>query len=40
MERKLVDVEKVISHRYALKDIHEALKVMDGPNRNKVVINP
>ena len=40
MERKLVDVEKVISHRFPLKDIHKALKVMEGPDRNKVVINP
>jgi len=40
MERGLVDPGEIISHRFALEDIHEALEVMDGPDRNKVMINP
>jgi L-iditol 2-dehydrogenase len=40
MEKGLVDVEKVISHRFALSDIHRAVEVMGTPNRNKVVIQP
>lgn len=40
MERGLVDMRTVISHRFPLKEIHKALRVMDTPNRNKVVINP
>jgi L-iditol 2-dehydrogenase len=40
MERGLVDPEKVISHRFALRDIDAAVKVMDSPDRNKVVILP
>jgi len=40
MERGLVDVEKVISHRFPLARIHEAVEVMGKPDRNKVMINP
>ncbi len=40
MERGLVDVGKIISHRFPLEQIHEALEVMSTPNRNKIVINP
>ena len=40
MERGLVDVEKIISHRFPLENIFEALEVMSQPDRNKVVINP
>ena len=40
MERGLVDPEKIISHRFALKDIHQAVEVMRQPGRNKVMINP
>ncbi len=40
METGLVDVEKIISHRFPLSKIHEALEVMGRPERNKVVINP
>ena len=40
MEIGLVDVEQVISHRFPLESIHEALAVMDGQERTKVVINP
>jgi L-iditol 2-dehydrogenase len=40
MERGLVDVEQVISHRFPLAKIHDALQVMESPDRNKVIINP
>ena len=40
MERGLVDVEQVISHRFPLADIHQALAVMERPDRNKVVVHP
>jgi L-iditol 2-dehydrogenase len=40
MEKGLVDVEKVISHRFALSDIHRAVEMMGTPDRNKVVIQP
>ena len=40
MERGLIDPEKVISHRYPLTQIHQAVETMAGRERNKVVINP
>jgi len=40
MERGVIDAEKIISHRFPLSRIHDALAVMAGENRNKVVINP
>ena len=40
MERGLVDTEKIISHRFSLSAIHEALEVMASPDRNKVMILP
>jgi threonine dehydrogenase-like Zn-dependent dehydrogenase len=40
MERGLVDPERVISHRFPLSSIHEAIQVMASPDRNKVIINP
>jgi L-iditol 2-dehydrogenase len=40
MEAGLVNVDKIISHRFPLSRFDEALKVMDGPDRNKVIINP
>ena len=40
MERGLVDPEKIITHRFALVDIHEAIDVMGQKERNKVIINP
>ncbi len=40
IERGLVNPEKVISHRFPLKEIHKAIEVMGSPERNKVVINP
>ena len=38
MERGLVNPEKVISHRFSLAEIHRAVEVMGGKDRNKVVI--
>ena len=40
MERQLVNPELVISHRFALKQIQQAVATMAGPQRNKVIINP
>jgi L-iditol 2-dehydrogenase len=40
METGLIDIERVISHRFPLSRIHDALHVMDSPDRNKVIINP
>ena len=40
MERGLVDAGKIISHRFPLAEIHKAVEVMGGPERNKVIINP
>lgn len=40
MERGLIDPTEVISHRFPLEEIHEAVEVMASPRRNKVIINP
>jgi L-iditol 2-dehydrogenase len=40
MESGLVDPTRIVSHRFALKDIQEAVAVMGLPERNKVIINP
>ena len=40
MERGLVDPAEVISHRFALSEIHQAMDLMGQPDRNKVVILP
>jgi len=40
METGLVDTEKIISHRFPLSQIHEAVEVMGSAERNKVIINP
>ncbi|MCL5269863.1 MAG: alcohol dehydrogenase catalytic domain-containing protein [bacterium] len=40
METGLVDPVKIISHRFALRDIHQAVELMGQPGRNKVIINP
>lgn len=40
METGLVDPERIISHRFPLSKIHEALELMGKPERNKVMINP
>ena len=40
MERGLVDPGRIISHRFPLDRIHDAIDVMAGTERNKVIINP
>lgn len=40
MDRNLVDPEKIITHRFALDDIHKAIDLMGREERNKVIINP
>ena len=40
MERGLVNPERIITHSFALADIHEAIQVMGWQERNKVIINP
>jgi threonine dehydrogenase-like Zn-dependent dehydrogenase len=40
METGLIDPERIISHRFPLTQIHEALEVMGGEKRNKVIIQP
>ncbi len=40
MERRVIDPEKVISHRFPLSQIHKAVETMAGGNRNKVIIQP
>jgi L-iditol 2-dehydrogenase len=40
MERGLVNPEQIISHRFPLTRIHEALAVMGSPDHNKIIINP
>ena len=40
MERGLVDAEKIISHRFPLTEIHDAIELMKCKDRNKVIINP
>ena len=40
MESGLIDIEQVISHRFPLAEIHQALAVMESAERNKVIVNP
>jgi L-iditol 2-dehydrogenase len=40
MECGLVNTEEIITHRFPLSRIHEAMEVMASPERNKVIINP
>jgi len=40
IERKLVDPEQVISHRFPLSEIERAVETMGSSERNKVIINP
>ncbi len=37
---EMIDVEEIISHRFPLEKIHQAIEIMETPNRNKVVVNP
>ena len=40
LEAGLVQLDPVISHRFPLSSIHEAMKMMASPDRNKIIINP
>jgi L-iditol 2-dehydrogenase len=40
METGLVDTEKIISHRFPLSQIGQALEVMGSEERTKVIVNP
>jgi threonine dehydrogenase-like Zn-dependent dehydrogenase len=40
METGLIDAERIISHRFPLSRIHEAVEMMASPERNKIIINP
>ena len=40
MESGLIHIEDIISHRFPLEQIHEAVSVMGSPDHNKVVIHP
>ena len=40
METGLVDAGRIISHRFPLSRIHEAVELMGRPQRNKVMIHP
>ena len=40
MERGLVDLAPVVTHRFPLTRIHEAMALMESPDRTKIVINP
>ena len=40
METGLVNTEKIISHRFALAQFHDAIEVMGTPGHNKVIVNP
>jgi threonine dehydrogenase-like Zn-dependent dehydrogenase len=36
----LVDAEQIVSHRFALDDIQQAVEAMGQPERNKIIIHP
>jgi threonine dehydrogenase-like Zn-dependent dehydrogenase len=40
METGLVYTEKIITHRFSLSQIHEAIDIMGTTQHNKVIINP
>jgi threonine dehydrogenase-like Zn-dependent dehydrogenase len=40
MERGVIDTEEAITHRLPLSQIAEAVEVMGGSERNKVIVNP
>jgi L-iditol 2-dehydrogenase len=40
METGLVDTEKIISHRFPLSRIHDAIGTMESAERTKVIVNP
>lgn len=40
IERGLVDPEQIVTHRFPLTRIHEAVEAMGRPERNKIIIRP
>jgi threonine dehydrogenase-like Zn-dependent dehydrogenase len=40
MEKRLVDAERIISHRVPLERIDDAVDIMSKPDRNKVIVQP
>lgn len=40
MERGLIDPEQVITHRFPLTAIHDAVEAMGSGRKNKVIVNP
>ncbi|MEI6512036.1 MAG: alcohol dehydrogenase catalytic domain-containing protein [bacterium] len=40
MERGVIDPGKIVTHRFPLTKIHEALEVMGSPEHNKIMICP
>ena len=40
MENGLIDIQRVISHRFSLSEIHKAVEMMGRPERNKVIVLP
>ena len=40
METGLVNPEEIVSHRFPLNEIDQAVKAMGDKERNKVIINP
>jgi len=40
MEKGFVDPKKIITHKFKLDDINEAMKTMKTPERVKIIINP
>ncbi|MBM3496899.1 MAG: zinc-binding dehydrogenase, partial [Armatimonadetes bacterium] len=40
MERGVIDTEQAITHRFPLTQIAEAVEVMGGAARNKVIVTP
>jgi len=40
MEKGFVDPNKIITHKFKLDDINEAMKTMKTPERVKIIINP
>ncbi|MBT3273292.1 MAG: alcohol dehydrogenase catalytic domain-containing protein [Spirochaetales bacterium] len=40
MERGLIDPEQIITHRFPLEKIHDAVSVMGSRDRNKIIVNP
>jgi threonine dehydrogenase-like Zn-dependent dehydrogenase len=40
MERGLVNPEQVITHRFPLAKLHDAVAAMGSGEKNKVIVNP